>query len=66
MTADAGATCLVLLDVDTGYMKAVPAAGKASQTTWSKVGSVSLSISFDVEFVYVVTGTPRLWLTVES
>ena len=28
MTADEGATCLVLLDVDTGYMKAVPAAGK--------------------------------------
>ena len=26
-TADEGATCLVLLDVDTGYMKAVPAAG---------------------------------------
>ena len=28
VTADEGATCLVLLDVDTGYMKAVPAAGK--------------------------------------
>ena len=28
MTADEGATCLVLLDVDTGYMKAVLAAGK--------------------------------------
>ena len=28
MTADEGATCLVLLDVDIGYMKAVPAAGK--------------------------------------
>ena len=27
-TADDGATCLVLLDVDTGFMKAVPAAGK--------------------------------------
>ena len=27
VTADEGATCLVLLDVDTGYMKAVPAAG---------------------------------------
>ena len=26
--ADEGATCLVLLDVDTGYMKAVPTAGK--------------------------------------
>ena len=26
--ADEGATCLVLLDVDIGYMKAVPAAGK--------------------------------------
>ena len=29
VTADEGATCLVLLDVDTGYSKAVPAAGKA-------------------------------------
>ena len=28
MTADEGATCLVLLDVDSGYMKAVLAAGK--------------------------------------
>ena len=28
VAADEGATCLVLLDVDTGYMKAVPAAGK--------------------------------------
>ena len=28
MTANEGAACLVLLDVDTGYMKAVPAAGK--------------------------------------
>ena len=28
VTADEGATCLVLLDVDTGYMKAAPAAGK--------------------------------------
>ena len=28
VTADEGVTCLVLLDVDTGYMKAVPAAGK--------------------------------------
>ena len=28
VTANDGATCLVLLDVDTGYMKAVPAAGK--------------------------------------
>ena len=28
VTADEGATCLVLLDVDTGYMKAVPAAGR--------------------------------------
>ena len=28
VTADEGAPCLVLLDVDTGYMKAVPAAGK--------------------------------------
>ena len=28
VTADEGATCLVLLDVDTGYMKAVSAAGK--------------------------------------
>ena len=28
VTADERATCLVLLDVDTGYMKAVPAAGK--------------------------------------
>ena len=26
VTADEGATCLVLLDVDTGYMKAVPTA----------------------------------------
>ena len=28
MTADKGATCLVLLDVDAGYTKVVPAAGK--------------------------------------
>ena len=28
VTADEGATCFVLLDVDTGHMKAVPAAGK--------------------------------------
>ena len=28
VTADEGATCLVLLDVNTGYMKAEPAAGK--------------------------------------
>ena len=28
MTADEGAKCLVLLDADTGYLKAVPAAGK--------------------------------------
>ena len=28
VTADEGATCMVLLDVDTGYMKAVPVAGK--------------------------------------
>ena len=28
VTADEGATCLVLLDVDTGYIKAVPADGK--------------------------------------
>ena len=28
VTADEEATCLVLLDVDTGYMKAVPVAGK--------------------------------------
>ena len=28
VTADEGATCLVLLDVDTGYTKAVPAAEK--------------------------------------
>ena len=28
VTADEGATCLVSLDVDTGYMKALPAAGK--------------------------------------
>ena len=28
VTAIEGATCLVLLDVDTGYMKVVPAGGK--------------------------------------
>ena len=28
MTADEGATCLVLLDVDTGHIKAAPVAGK--------------------------------------
>ena len=54
VTADERATCLVLLDVDTGYTKAVPAAGM-------KAVDASLCNSSDVVFDCVVMGNPRLW-----
>ena len=52
----------MLLDVDTGYMKAGPAAQKTVTDYLSKLGNVSLSSSPDVEFVYIVTGTHDLGL----
>ena len=60
VTADEGATCLVLLDVDTGYMTAVPAAGKTVTDCLMAVDA-SLSNSSDVVFDCVVMGNPRLW-----
>ena len=68
VTADEGETCLVLLDVDTGYMKAVPAAVNTvtEQIPSSKEGNASLSSSFDADVVYVAMENPRLWLTVQG
>ena len=58
-TADEGATCLVLLDVDIGYMKPVLAAGKT--VTDNLIEGGTLSNSSDAVFDCVVMGNPRLW-----
>ena len=48
VTADEGATCMVVLDVDTGHMKAVLVAGKSvTALPGRKVGNAALSSSFD-------------------
>ena len=57
VTADIGATCLVLLDVDTGYTKAVPAAGKTVTDNLVESGTRFVEQFFRRrEFVHVVTG----------
>ena len=61
VTADEGATCLVLLDVDTGYMKAAPAAGKTVTDYLMRAVDASLSNSSDAVFGCVVMENPRLW-----
>ena len=58
VTADEGATCLVFLDVDTGYMKAAPAAVK---TVTDYLIEGGLSNSSDVVFDCVVMENLRLW-----
>ena len=62
VTADEGATFLVLLDEDAGYMKAVPAAGENVTDYLVESGKRFIEQFFRrrVPF-FVVTENPRLW-----
>ena len=59
VTADEGAACLVLLDVDTVFLKAVPAAERLSRIVWLRMVNASWSNSSDVVFHCVWMGNPR-------
>ena len=60
VTADEGATCLVLLDVDTGVHEGCTSRWKdRHRLPELRAANASSSNSSDVEFVYVVMGNPR-------